>query len=83
MRRIGLAVVLVISLTLEPLVSRAQQAAKMWQIGFVEAGSSSVNRHFAEDFRQGLKELGNAEGRNIVIEVPATVASRRELSSRG
>ena len=68
MRRIGLAVVLVVSLTLESLVSGAQQATKIWRIGFVEAGSSSVNRHFAEAFRQGLKELGYVEGQNIVIE---------------
>jgi len=68
MRRIGLAVVLAVSLTLAPLISGAQQAAKIWQIGFIEAGSSSVNQHFADAFRQGLRELGYVEGKDIAIE---------------
>ncbi len=40
----------------------------MWQIGFVEAGSASGNRHFLDAFRQGLRELGYLEGQQIIIE---------------
>jgi putative tryptophan/tyrosine transport system substrate-binding protein len=48
--------------------AEAQVAGTVPTIGFVEAGSASVNRHFADAFRQGLKELGYVEGQNIVIE---------------
>ena len=45
-----------------PLAAGAQQANKVWRIGFLEAGSSSANRHFLDAFRQGLRELGYTEG---------------------
>ena len=64
MRRIGLAVVLALSL-LAPLVAVAQPIPK---VGFIEAGSPSVNRHFADAFRRGLKEFGYVEGHTIAIE---------------
>jgi len=51
-----------------PVAAEAQQADKVWRIGFLEAGSSSVNRHFLDAFRQGLSELGYIEGRQIAIE---------------
>jgi len=51
-----------------PLVAEGQQARTPPKIGFVEAGASSVNRHFADAFRRGLKELGYVEGQSIVIE---------------
>jgi putative tryptophan/tyrosine transport system substrate-binding protein len=50
-----------------PLAVGAQQAGPA-RVGFVEAGSLSANRHFLDAFRQGLRELGYVEGRNIVIE---------------
>jgi putative ABC transport system substrate-binding protein len=50
-----------------PLAAKAQQG-KVWRIGFVEAGSASVNHHFLDAFRQGLRELGYLEGQQIVIE---------------
>ena len=51
-----------------PLAAGAQQVGKVWRIGFVEAGSSSVNRHFLDAFRRGLRDLGYVEGQQIVIE---------------
>ena len=51
-----------------PLAGEAQQEGKVWRIGFVEAGSASVNRHFLDAFRQGLRELGYLEGSQITIE---------------
>jgi len=45
-----------------PLAAEGQQANKVWRIGFLEAGSSSANRHFLDAFRQGLRELGYTEG---------------------
>ncbi len=51
-----------------PFAVEAQQAGKVWRIGFLEAGSSSVNGHFLDAFRQGLSELGYREGQQIAIE---------------
>src|ERR1700730_10454352 len=51
-----------------PLAAGAQQVGKVWRIGFVEAGSASVNRHFLDAFRQGLADLGYVEGQQIAIE---------------
>jgi putative tryptophan/tyrosine transport system substrate-binding protein len=51
-----------------PLVALAQVPGTVPRIGFVEAGSASVNRHFADAFRRGLRELGYVEGQSIVIE---------------
>ena len=50
-----------------PLAAEAQQAGKVYQIGYLSAAGSS-NPRILEAFRQGLRELGWVEGQNIVIE---------------
>jgi len=47
--------------------AEAQQAARIPRIGFL-AGNLSTGQHLAAAFRQGLRDLGYVEGRNIVIE---------------
>jgi putative ABC transport system substrate-binding protein len=47
-------------------VAQAQQPAKIPHIGFLFFGSD--DQPYLESFRQGLKELGYVEGRNIAIE---------------
>ena len=47
----------------------AQQPAKMSRIGFLIGSSPSANAARIEAFRQGLRELGYVEGKNIVIEI--------------
>lgn len=46
----------------------AQQAKKTPQIGFLVGSSRSANAARIEAFRQGLRELGYVEGKNVVIE---------------
>jgi putative ABC transport system substrate-binding protein len=46
----------------------AQQPAKVPRIGFLAAVSHSANSVRFEAFRQGMRELGHVEGKNIVIE---------------
>lgn len=46
--------------------ARAQQH-KVWRVGWLDAGSAPRGDNF-EAFRQGLKELGYAEGMDMVIE---------------
>jgi ABC-type uncharacterized transport system substrate-binding protein len=51
-----------------PLTAQAQQAAKVYRIGFLSGGSAAASKPFAEQFRQGLRELGYVEGQNLIIE---------------
>jgi putative ABC transport system substrate-binding protein len=46
----------------------AQQPTKIPRIGFLSGASPSTNVPRHEAFRQGLRELGYVEGKNIVIE---------------
>src|SRR5713226_572366 len=50
-----------------PLAAEAQQAAKIARIGYL-TGNLAANPHVPEAFRQGLRDLGYVEGRNVVIE---------------
>jgi putative tryptophan/tyrosine transport system substrate-binding protein len=46
---------------------RAQQAGKVYRIGFLGDSPASISEPM-EAFRQGLRDLGYVEGRNIAIE---------------
>jgi len=50
-----------------PLAPEAQQAAKVARIGFL-ATNLAANSHLPDAFRQGLRDLGYVEGRNVLIE---------------
>ena len=50
-----------------PLAAHAQQAAKVYRIGFL-GDSPAAYPEATEAFRQGLRDLGYVEGRNIAIE---------------
>jgi ABC-type uncharacterized transport system substrate-binding protein len=64
MRRIGLAVVLALSLLHAPLTSEAQQAGKIWRIGLCHVGLDHVPPSL-DGLREGLTALGYEEGKNI------------------
>src|SRR5678815_4782335 len=51
-----------------PLASLGQQPAKVARIGFLEASTPSAIAARVEAFRQGLRDLGYVEGKNVVIE---------------
>lgn len=50
-----------------PVAVRAQQAAKVWRIGYLGAASGEFP-HLDEAFEQRLAELGYVKGRNLTIE---------------
>ena len=50
-----------------PLAAQAQQAAKVFRIGFLFYGSSGPSPEL-DAFRQGLREFGYIEGQNIAVE---------------
>jgi putative ABC transport system substrate-binding protein len=47
---------------------QAQQAKKIPRIGFLSSTSASTGAHNFEAFREGLRELGYVDGKNISIE---------------
>jgi putative ABC transport system substrate-binding protein len=50
-----------------PLAAEAQQAGEVARIGYLGTGVAA-NARQREAFRQGLRDLGYVEGRNVVIE---------------
>ena len=50
------------------VIAEAQQLKKVPRIGFLSPFSASAFANRVEGFRQGLRELGYEEGKNIVIE---------------
>jgi len=48
--------------------ARAQQSEKILRIGYLGNSSPALERDFVDAFRQGLRDLGYAEGHNILIE---------------
>jgi len=55
-----------IGLVSAPAIARAQQAGKVYRIGFLSLQSRLTST--TEAFQQGLRELGYVEGRNLIIE---------------
>ena len=47
----------------------AQEAAKVWRIGFVSPYSAEFDKSFRAGLQQGLRELGYTEGKNVVIDM--------------
>ena len=62
-----------------PLAAAAQQAAKIPRIGFLWPSSPSAAVHWLDAFRQGLRELGYVEGKNIAIEYRSAEGRQERL----
>ena len=56
------------SLLIAPVVARAQQAGRVYRIGIVEAIPAAQNAANIDALRNGLRDLGYVEGRNLIIE---------------
>src|SRR3972149_797423 len=51
-----------------PLAADAQQAAKVPRIGFLGNSTAALEANLVGPFREGLRDLGYDEGRNVLIE---------------
>ena len=67
LRTIGLISVLALGLLAGPLPVEAQKAHKVPRIAYLSGNLAGIP-HRVEAFRQGLRDLGYVEGKNIVIE---------------
>jgi putative ABC transport system substrate-binding protein len=65
--RAVLAVALAVGILALPLASEAQQATKVWRIGYLGYAYPTQPKD-VEAFRQRLHDLGYVEGKNLVIE---------------
>jgi putative ABC transport system substrate-binding protein len=68
MKKAAVPILVAVILLTVAVVTEAQQPTKVPRIGFLIATSRSVSSARIEAFRQGLRELGYVEGKNIVIE---------------
>jgi putative ABC transport system substrate-binding protein len=51
-----------------PHIARAQQARRIPRVGFLGNSTAALEANLVGPFREGLRELGYEEGRNIAIE---------------
>jgi len=61
-----------------PLAAEAQQATTVARIGYLSF-NLATSPHLREAFRQGLRDLGYVEGRNLVIEYRSADGKRERL----
>ena len=62
-------IVAVVLLVGTPLAAGAQQAAKVWRIGYLSLTSDTESyRPWLAALRDGLRDLGYVDGKNIIIE---------------
>jgi len=51
-----------------PLGAEAQQAGKVWRIGYLQGSTREAQTHLIQAFEGGLREKGYTLGRDLVIE---------------
>jgi putative ABC transport system substrate-binding protein len=66
------------SLLVAPLAAEAQSTGKIARIGYLSF-NLATSPHLREAFRQGLRDLGYVEGRNLVIEYRSAEGKRERL----
>ena len=67
-RKLAEIIVFIIVFATSELMAQAQQPNKIFRIGFLNAGSPATSPSREAAFRQGLRELGYIDGKNIVID---------------
>ena len=83
LRVLAFALMIAVAFFSAPPVSRAQQATKVWRIGFLgPPPSSEWGGHLVQAFQQGLRERGYVDGQNITIEFRSTGGSNEQLHVR-
>ena len=82
MKRAALPSILVVVVLLGVgVLAEAQQPKKVPRIGYLSVSSPSAMSTRTEAFRQGLRELGYVEGKNIVIEWRSAEGKRDRVPS--
>jgi len=56
------------SLLAAPFAAEAQQAGKVWRIGYMSPATSQASQLSVQRFLEGLRDLGYVEGRDFVMD---------------
>jgi putative ABC transport system substrate-binding protein len=73
------SILFVVVLLAAGVTAEAQQPAKMPRIGILPPGPISERVHLWESFRQGLRDLGYVEGKNIALVFPSDEVKTEQL----
>ncbi len=69
LRPVALVVTFALGLLAAPLPAEAQQAGKVYRVGYLRFGTGGpTTSPIYMGLRQGLRELGYVEGQSLVIE---------------
>ena len=64
----GIGFIITLGILLGSLAAQAQQTGNVYRIGFLGNSTAALEANLVGPFREGLRELGYVEGRNVVIE---------------
>lgn len=67
-RGLGFTLTVALGILLWPLVTGAQQTGQLRRIGFLGNSTAALEANLVGPFRDGLRDLGYVEGRDVVIE---------------
>jgi len=80
LRPVTLVVTFALGLLAAPLPAEAQQAGKVYRVGFLRFGTGGPpTAGIYMGLRQGLRELGYVEGQNLVLEYRSAERKRERL----
>ena len=65
---LGFTLTVALSVLLWPLATGAQQTRQLHRIGFLGNSTAALEANLVGPFRDGLRDLGYVEGRNVLIE---------------
>jgi putative ABC transport system substrate-binding protein len=66
-----------------PVAARAEQAGKVYQIGFLGNSTAALEENLVGPFREGLRDLGYVEGQNIGFRRERFLKARQPGNKRG
>ena len=64
----GIGFIITLGILLGSLATQAQQTGNVYRIGFLGNSTAALEANLVGPFREGLRDLGYVEGRNVMIE---------------
>ena len=64
----GICFTITLGILLGSLAAQAQQTGHVYRIGFLGNSTAALEANLVGPFREGLRDLGYVEGRNVLIE---------------
>ena len=64
----GIGFIITLGILLGSLATQAQQTGNVYRIGFLGNSTAALEVNLVGPFREGLRDLGYVEGRNVLIE---------------